>query len=106
MKIYLQFVNYWNHKCSVNINENGTKTAVLFGNSFASRFSYTAVEALKGTSIRKLYVYSRATCAMFDTLNKIEGEMWHCNESIGRHIAVVKKIKPDIIINVSRLIFC
>ncbi|KAE9547846.1 hypothetical protein FO519_008943 [Halicephalobus sp. NKZ332] len=98
-----EYLPIWNHNCVVDLHPNGTKIVVLLGNSYASRFSFTAVEALKEfPSVKKMYFISRASCTIFDTLLRMEEPQWHCEEMLGKDMAFVKKVKPDIIINMSR----
>ncbi|KAE9548025.1 hypothetical protein FO519_008765 [Halicephalobus sp. NKZ332] len=92
----------WVHSCAVDLHPNGTKTVALLGNSFAARFSVTAIEALKEfPSVRKMYLISRPDCTMFDTLNNGALRRWHCEEMVGQNIAFAREIRPDIIIHVA-----
>ena len=93
----------WMHSCVVDLNESGTKTILLLGNSYVSRFSYTAVEVLKNfPSVKKMYLVTKPSCTMFDTLLKIETSQGTCSKMIGKNLEVVKTIRPDIVIHVAR----
>ena len=97
------FGKEWSNTCVVDYNKNGTKTIALLGNSFASRFSITAEKGLKEFSnVKKLYVITRAACTIFDTLNAVGESRWRCNDLIGKTIAFLKEVRPDIIIHISR----
>ncbi|KAE9552132.1 hypothetical protein FO519_004668 [Halicephalobus sp. NKZ332] len=104
-RIYPEFHHseMWSNNCVVDFNENGTKTVALLGNSYASRFSITAVEVLKEfPSVKKMYFISRAACSILDILNAIGAKEWHCEELMEKNMAFVKEVKPDIIINMAR----
>ena len=103
-KIYPKviFSKEWSRHCVVDFRKNGTKTIALLGNSFASRFSISAIKELKKFSnIKKLYVISRAACTIFDTLNAVGEPQWRCNELIGKTAAFLEEIRPDVVIHVS-----
>ncbi|KAE9549106.1 hypothetical protein FO519_007688 [Halicephalobus sp. NKZ332] len=104
-EIFHEIENYrlWNHNCVVDFHPNGTKIVALLGNSFATRFSITAVKVLKEfPSVKKMYLISRASCTVFDTLLKMENAGWHCEKMIGKNIDFVKRVRPDVIINIAR----
>ena len=91
------------YSCAIDIHKNGTKTVALLGNSYAMRFATAALDGLRDfLSVKNMYLISRSWCPMFDTLNKIPNSYAYCDEMIGKNIAFVKEVKPDIIIHVAR----
>ncbi|KAE9549078.1 hypothetical protein FO519_007717 [Halicephalobus sp. NKZ332] len=91
------------HSCAIDVHKNGTKSVALLGNSFAARFAGTALEGLKAfPSIKKIYLISRVSCPMLDTLNNIWTPDAHCEEVTGKTKALLKKVRPDITIFVIR----
>ena len=100
---YFEVPYGWNHNCVVNFNKDGTKTVALIGNSFATRFTSVAVKVLKQfPNVKKLYVITRMSCLMFDSMIKVEYPGWYCDKRIGYNMAFMKKFRPDILINVDR----
>ena len=98
----IKFGKEWGNTCVVDIQKNGTKTVALLGNSFASRFAVTAAKGLREfSSVKKLYLITRAACTIFDTLNAVGEPQWRCEELLGKTRTFLRTVRPNILIHVS-----
>lgn len=99
------FDDHWTNYCAMQRagNGSGRHTALVLGNSYAHRQVLAVADALGG-HFSKLYLFTRAVCTPFASLNdEPVFEQWHCNITNHLPLLMARELRPDFIFLTTRI---